>query len=108
LSPSSNLVPENSRKRVYGIIRFYLAEFNTSNNMKNISKFILIASAIIVFSTLSVFGQTTCVYVATSGNDVNLCTKSAECKTIAKALSVVDDGGEVIITESGDYDSFLI
>ncbi len=76
--------------------------------MKNIAKFILIASAVGTFSILSVFGQTTRVYVANSGSDANQCTKSAECKTITKALTAVDDGGEVIITESGDYDTFAV
>lgn len=76
--------------------------------MKRIYKFILISSAIVIFTTLSVTAQTTRVYVADSGNDANLCTKSSECRSITKALSVVDDGGEVIITESGDYDTFSV
>lgn len=76
--------------------------------MINKSKLILISSAILIFTSVSAFAQTTRVYVADSGSDANLCTRSAQCKTITKALSVVGDGGEVIITESGDYDSFLV
>lgn len=51
---------------------------------------------------------TTRVFVASSGNDTNQCTASAPCRTVAKAISVVDVRGEVIITESGDYDSFFV
>ncbi len=76
--------------------------------MINTSKFILIALAIVTFATLSAAAQTTRVYVANSGDDASLCTKAAECRTITKALTVVDDGGEVIITESGDYDTFVV
>lgn len=52
--------------------------------------------------------QTTRVYVAVSGNDTNQCTISAPCKTVFKAISVVDVRGEVIITENGDYDGFFV
>ena len=72
------------------------------------SKLILTGLAIVAFAALSAAAQTTRVYVANSGSDASLCTKSAECKTITKALSVVDDNGEVIITESGDYDTFVV
>jgi hypothetical protein len=56
---------------------------------------------------LTANAQTTRTYVANSGNDGNQCTASAPCQTITKALSVVDAGGEVIITENGDYDKFF-
>jgi len=57
---------------------------------------------------ITVSAQTTRVYVANSGNDLNQCTASAPCQTVTKALSVVDAGGEVIITENGDYDKFTV
>lgn len=76
--------------------------------MINKSKLILIASAILIFTAASAMAQNTRVFVADSGDDANLCTKTAQCRTITKALSVVDDGGEVIITESGSYDTFSI
>lgn len=57
---------------------------------------------------LSANAQATRVYVATSGNDANACTVQSPCQTIMKALSVVDARGEVVITENGDYDEFII
>lgn len=76
--------------------------------MINKSKLILISSAILIFTAVSAIAQTTRVYVADNGSDANLCTRAAQCRTITKALTVVDDGGEVIITESGDYDNFIV
>lgn len=76
--------------------------------MINKSKIILISTAILIFTSVSAFAQTNRVYVADSGSDANLCTRAEQCRTITKALSVVDDGGEVIITESGDYDNFIV
>ena len=75
--------------------------------MKNKSKVIVILTAILALTTAAT-AQTTRVYVADGGSDAALCTKSAQCKTIAKAMTVVDDGGEIIITESGDYDPFVV
>ncbi len=76
--------------------------------MINKSKIILISTAILIFTSVSAFAQTTRFYVADSGDDANLCTRAARCRTIIKALSVVDDGGEVIIIESSDYDNFIV
>ncbi len=47
-------------------------------------------------------------FVAVHGNDANNCSSLAPCRTIMHALSVVDTMGEVIISESGDYDNFVI
>lgn len=50
--------------------------------------------------------QTNRAYVASSGDDLNQCTTASPCRTINHALDVVDAGGEVIIIENGEYDSF--
>lgn len=42
-------------------------------------------------------------YVSTTGNDSNTCTSSAHCRTIAKALTVTNSGGEVVVVDSGSY-----
>lgn len=63
---------------------------------------------ILLTAALASAAQTTRVYVSADGDDVNQCTMTAQCKTVTKALSVVDSGGEVVITKSGDYDRFLI
>jgi hypothetical protein len=69
-------------------------------------KLILSSALLALLVALGASAQTTRVYVANSGNDANLCTASAPCRTITQALNVVDPNGEVIITESGDYDKF--
>ncbi len=75
--------------------------------LKN-TKFIFIISLILLVSAGVAFGQSNRAYVAESGNDSNLCTTVAPCRTIVHALSVVNPGGEVVITESGEYDQFFV
>jgi hypothetical protein len=55
------------------------------------------------------------VFVSVAGADVdsetntlNDCRAAWPCRTLARALSVVDWGGEVVILTSGDYDTFRI
>jgi hypothetical protein len=51
------------------------------------------------------------VYVAADrGSDFNPCTSIAPCRTIQHALdaNVVQQGGHVVILESGDYSPFII
>ena len=48
------------------------------------------------------------VYVAFNGLDTNPCTRTAPCKTITHALTVVAGGGVVSIATSGVYDTFTI
>jgi hypothetical protein len=43
---------------------------------------------------------------ATQGVDNNTCASTTPCRTIARAISEVKDGGEVVIIESGDYAPF--
>src|SRR3954447_4654627 len=47
-------------------------------------------------------------FVAIHGNDANSCSSLAPCRTISHALTVVDTSGEVVISESGDYDNVVI
>ena len=63
---------------------------------------------LLTFFTLSANAQSTRVYVATSGNDSNNCAVQSPCQTVTKALTVVATGGEVVITENGDYDPFVV
>jgi hypothetical protein len=63
---------------------------------------------ILTILAMSANAQNARVYVATSGSDANPCTAPSPCQTITKALSVVDTGGEVVISENGDYDKFVI
>lgn len=65
-------------------------------------------AALFLTFAFSAFAQTPVVYVAFNGNDANACSRSAQCKTITHALTVVSDGGVVKITASGSYDTFTI
>jgi len=78
-------------------------------NMINKSKLIIVSLIILIFTALSAFASPR-VYVAASGSDANfICAlPTLPCRTISKALLFADDGGEVIITESGDYDTFSV
>lgn len=76
--------------------------------MSRQSKLIFLSLLLLLISGVKASAQTTRVYVANSGNDANQCTASAPCKTVIKALTVVDPGGEAVITESGDYDKFVV
>ena len=48
------------------------------------------------------------VFVALHGNDANPCSSLSPCRTINHGLAVVDTLGEVVISESGDYDNVVI
>jgi hypothetical protein len=77
--------------------------------MINKSKLLIVSLTILLFTALSAFAAPR-AYVAASGSDANfICAlPTLPCRTISKALLFVDDGGEVIITESGDYEPFSI
>lgn len=75
--------------------------------MKNPLISILSVLAVLVLS-VGVQAQNPRTYVARSGDDTNTCSDTSPCKTVTKALSVVDPGGQVVIIESGDYDKFTI
>lgn len=47
-------------------------------------------------------------YVAFNGADTNPCSRTAPCKTITHALSIVATSGVVDITATGLYDNFTV
>ncbi len=47
-------------------------------------------------------------FVATTGDDANNCTATANCRTFTRALSVTNPNGEVVVVNSGGYGSFTI
>ena len=64
--------------------------------------------------TLTIAGQTFTVnqgpgtpnnrsFVSITGSDLNDCTVSAYCRTLAEALVVTNPGGEVVVVDSGGY-----
>jgi hypothetical protein len=69
----------------------------------------LIAALAMLFVTAApAFAASSIVYVAFNGSDSNACTRSAQCKTITHALTVVAADGVVDITSSGIYDTFTV
>jgi hypothetical protein len=47
-------------------------------------------------------------YVSATGDDASPCTLSNPCRTVDQALSVTAPGGQVVITDSGEYPSFTV
>lgn len=75
--------------------------------MRSINK-ITIVFLIIAGAAVAAVAQTPRVYVAASGNDANPCSLSQPCRSVFHAIGAVDAGGEVLITENGDYDTFYV
>lgn len=46
--------------------------------------------------------------VSTTGDDANPCAPEAPCRTFSRALSVTQEGGEVVALDSGGYGTFTI
>jgi Right handed beta helix region len=69
---------------------------------RSISK-LLSCAAIALALPFAVQAQNPVSYVATTGSDSNNCTSSAYCRTIAKALTVTNSGGEVVVEDSGNF-----
>jgi hypothetical protein len=42
-------------------------------------------------------------FVSTGGNDANACSLVAPCRGFAKAITVTDPGGELVVLDSGGY-----
>jgi hypothetical protein len=70
--------------------------------------FLLACFALVLLYSAAAGAQTPRVFVTAQGNDANLCTATAPCRTITHALGVVDTYGEVVIAEDGDYDNFVV
>jgi hypothetical protein len=59
--------------------------------------------AIALAFTVAAPAQNSRSYVATTGSDVNNCSASAYCRTLAAALAVTNPGGEIIVVDSDEY-----
>jgi hypothetical protein len=81
----------------------------------------LLLAVVVSWTLASPVGAAPQAFVSASGDDGERdpntrettnpktnCGPVSPCRTIAKALSVVDDGGEVVIVSSGTYGAFLI
>src|SRR5688572_33130134 len=64
---------------------------------------------IIAFCTVSCcFGQATRTWVSGVGDDVNPCSRTAPCKTLAGAISKTATGGEISILDPGGFGAVTI
>jgi hypothetical protein len=64
-----------------------------------------VASALLAFAPASASAQLFRAYLATDGSDVNPCTVAAPCRLLPAALAAVQDGGEVWMLDSGNFNS---
>ncbi len=68
----------------------------------------IVGAAMALAFTFTAQAQNTVSYVSVTGTDTDACTLSAHCRTFAKALSVTDSGGEIIVVSSGGYGAATI
>ena len=47
-------------------------------------------------------------FVSTTGSDANACSLASPCRGFAKALTVTDTGGEIVVVDSGGYGAVAI
>lgn len=47
-------------------------------------------------------------FVSTRGNDSHNCSFAAPCRTFGKAMSITNDGGDIVALDSGGYGPFTI
>jgi nitrous oxidase accessory protein NosD len=75
-------------------------------------KFIFTVLSLCVCSFIcssNTFAQSSVVYVtANRGTDLNTCTRTSPCRSIAQGITTVAAGGTVVILDSGDYSPFTI
>lgn len=64
--------------------------------------------AIVSLPTSSANAQVTRTWVSGVGNDANLCSRTAPCKTFAGAIAKTGAGGEINCLDSGAYDVVTI
>ena len=65
--------------------------------------------AFCVFSASTAFPAASRVYVsAQKGDDANACTLAAPCRQFTKAITVVSNGGEIIVLDSGGFQPFTV
>ncbi len=71
-------------------------------------RFILLLFSFLVLSFTQTFSQATRTWVSGVGDDVNPCSRTAPCKTIAGAISKTATGGEINILDPGGFGAVTI
>lgn len=67
----------------------------------------VIAASLVVFAPAA-SGQATRTWVSGVGDDVNPCSRTAPCKTLAGSVSKTADGGEINAIDSGGFGAVTI
>lgn len=70
------------------------------------SRFLLVCC--LSFTGIIVIAQATRTWVSGIGDDVNPCSRTAPCKTLAGAISKTAIGGEINILDPGGYGAVTI
>lgn len=65
-------------------------------------------SLVFILSTVNSFAQATRTWVSGVGDDVNPCSRTAPCKTLAGAISKTATGGEISILDPGGFGAVTI
>jgi hypothetical protein len=70
---------------------------------------LLIVAMLFITTSIVAQAQANVVYVtANRGTDLNTCTRTSPCRSIAQGITTVAAGGTVIILDSGDYAPFTV
>ena len=67
-----------------------------------------VASSLSVFCVAAPAHAAQRTFVSTGGSDANACSLVAPCRGFAKAITVTDPGGEVVVLDSGGYGSVAV
>lgn len=67
----------------------------------------VVAASLVVFAPAA-SGQATRTWVSGVGDDVNPCSRTAPCKTLAGSISKTADGGEINAIDSGGFGAVTI
>jgi hypothetical protein len=78
--------------------------------MKNekLSRTFLLGACLLTLSLASHATGLFRAYLASTGNDANLCTVNAPCRLLPAALAAVTDGGEVWMLDSANYNTSTV
>lgn len=69
---------------------------------------ILAAISLMALATVQGMAAVRTFVSALNGSDVNLCTRTAPCRTFTAAMTQTDANGELVVLDSGGYSPFTI
>jgi hypothetical protein len=76
--------------------------------MKRISSFSRFAVLILLVATKTAHAQASRTWVSGVGDDANVCSRTAPCRTFAGALAVTNAGGEISVLDTGSFGTVTI